>query len=121
MFRALAITAFVALVTACHPQSPPELRVLGTRHEVVYVQVTNPASHAMRLDKLDYKFEAAHQTVAQGELPLGARKVPAGSTVIVEVPLDAEADKPMQLTGELTAELDEIVRIFSVSAQIQPH
>ena len=63
MFRALA---FVAFVTACHPQSPPELRVLGTRHEVVYVQVTNPAPHAMRLEKLDYKFEAAHQTVAEG-------------------------------------------------------
>ena len=118
MYRLVALLAFAA---ACHPQSPPELRVLGTRHEVVYVQVTNPASHAMRLDKLDYKFEAAHETVAQGELPLGAREVPAGSTVIVEVPLDAETDKPMKLIGELTAELDDIERRFSVSAQIQPH
>jgi hypothetical protein len=118
MFRALA---FLAFVTACHPNSPPELRVLDARHQVVYVQVTNPAPHAMRLDKLDYKFEAAHQTVAQGELPLGAREVPGGSTVIVEVPLETDTDKPMQLTGQLTAELDEIVRIFSVSAQIQPH
>jgi len=118
MYRLVALLAFAA---ACHQQSPPELRVLGTRHEVVYVQVTNPASHAMRLDKLDYKFEAAHETVAQGELPLGAREVPAGSTVIVEVPLDAETDKPMKLIGELTAELDDIERRFSVSAQIQPH
>src|SRR6266567_42321 len=120
MYRLLAILT-LGLVVGCHAQKPPELRVLGTRHEVVYVQVTNPASHVMRLDKLDYKFDADGGMVAQGELPLGAREVPAGAAVIVEIPIDTENAKPMKLTGELTAELDEIVRIFQVSAQIQPH
>src|SRR5206468_5674783 len=100
----------------------PELRVLGARHEVVFVQVTNPASHAMRLDKLEYTFAAdTGGTVAQGELPLDAREVPAGGVVVVEVPLDTDSNEPMKLTGQLTAELDEIVRTFQVSAQIQPH
>ena len=118
MYRALLLLALIA----CHPQRTPELRVLGTRHEVVYVQVTNPASHVMRLDRLDYKFEAAHSTVAEGQLPL-ERDVPAGTAVVVEVPLDADAptNTEIHMTGELTAELDDLVRKFEVSAQIQPH
>lgn len=118
MYRALLVLALVA----CHPQRTPELRVIGHRHEVVYVQVTNPASHVMRLDKLDYKFEAAHSMVAQGELPL-ERDVPAGAAVVVEVPLDTETPRntEIHMTGELTAELDDLVRTFAVSAQIQPH
>ena len=118
MYRLLAILALVA----CHPQTQAQLRVLGARKEVVYVQVTNPESRAMRLDKLEYKFAADHGVlVAQGELPLDARVVPAGESAIVEVPLDAETSQAMTMTGELTAELDEIVRTFQVSAQIQPH
>jgi LEA14-like dessication related protein len=119
MYRLAAILA----LAACHPQTQAQLRVIGARKEVVYVQVTNPESHSMRLDKLDYKFAADHGTVtvAQGELPLDARVVPAGATAIVEVPLDADSMQAMTMTGELTAELDEIVRTFQVSAQIQPH
>ena len=118
MYRLLPLL----LVVACHAQLGRLLRVLGTRHEVVYVQVTNPANHVMRLDKLEYKFGAdGGVVVAQGELPLDARVVPAGETAIVEIPLDADSDKAMTMTGELTAELDEIVRTFQVSAQIQPH
>jgi hypothetical protein len=41
--------------------------------------------------------------------------------VVVEVPLDAESDKPMTLQGVLTAELDQIVRTFQVQAQISAH
>ncbi len=109
------------VLAACHAAKPPELRVIGARHEVVYVQVTNPASHVMRLDKLDYKFDADTGTVAEGELPLAGRDVPAGAAVIVEVPLDTDVAAPMKLHGELTAELDDLVRKFEVSAQIQPH
>lgn len=115
------LSLVVLAAVGCHAQRPPELRVLGARHEVVFVQVTNPASHPMRLDKLDYRFEADSRTIAQGELPLDAREVPAGAAIVVEVPLDTDETKPMKLTGELTAELDEIQRIFQVSAQIQPH
>ncbi len=115
----------LAALAACHPQrEAPELHVLGApQHEVVYVQVTNPAPHPMRLDKLDYKFAAdnGRTIVAQGELPLDAREVPEQSAIVVEVPLDVDTTKPMMLTGTLTAELDQIVRNFRVSAQIQPH
>ena len=92
----------------------------ATPHEVVFVQVTNPSTHPMRLTKLEYTFAADGATVSEGELPL-YRDVPAGSAVVVEVPLDSESQRPMTMRGELTAELDQIVRSFAVSAQIQPH
>ena len=108
----------------CHPGQSPQLHVLGVhesrRHEVVFVQVTNPASHAMRLTKLEYKFAAEGVTVSEGAVDL-ARDVPAGSAAVVEVPLESENRAPMTLSGRLTAELDQIVRTFTVSAQVQPH
>jgi hypothetical protein len=121
MFRFLLC---VALLGACHGAKSPELRVLGLHEEpasdVVFVQVTNPESRPMRLTKLEYKFAAAGATVSTGELPL-ERDVPAGAAVVVEVPLAFEPKKPLVLTGTLVAELDEMVREFQISAQIQPH
>ena len=108
---------------ACASSGSPELRVLGVheepRHDVVFVQVTNPASHSMRLTKLEYTFAADGATVSEGEVPL-SRDIPAGAATVVEVPLDSPSEKPLQLSGKLTAELDQIVRIFSISAQVQP-
>jgi hypothetical protein len=57
--------------------------------------------------------------VSEGELAL-ARDVPAGEAVVVEVPLDVASDESLTLRGKLTAELDQIVRIFKVSAQLAP-
>ena len=117
----------VALVVAagCRPGGSPQFRVLGVNaatsaHEVVFVQVTNPETRPMRLTKLEYTFAADGATVSTGEMPI-ERDVPAGSTVVVEVPLDESSPttKPITLEGKLTAELDQIVRIFQVSAQIQ--
>jgi hypothetical protein len=87
----------------------------------VFVQVTNPANRPMRLAKLDYTFLADNRTVSTGQVPLDEREVPAGAAIVLEIPLDTDADKPMTLTGTLTAEQDEIVRDFQVKAQIQPH
>ena len=90
------------------------------RHEVVFVQVTNPASRAMRLTKLEYTFASQGTTVSTGALPL-SREVPAGAFVVVEVPLDMldmRADGPVTLRGKLTAELDQIIRTFTVSATV---
>lgn len=115
--------AFAVAGTGCHGARSPELRVLGVheqpRREVVFVQVTNPASHAMRLTKLEYRFAAEGATVSTGEVSL-AREVPAGAAIVVEIPLDTPSEKPMTLSGKLTAELNQIVQIFSVSAEIQP-
>jgi len=123
---ALLLALGIALGTGlggCHPAGSPELRVLGVheepRHDVVFVQVSNPASHAMRLTKLEYSFAAAGATVSTGEVAL-ARDIPAGAAVVVEIPLDSPSEKPLTLSGKLTAELNQIVQIFSVSAQIQP-
>ncbi|MBA3397043.1 MAG: hypothetical protein H0T89_30720 [Deltaproteobacteria bacterium] len=89
-------------------------------HEVVFVQVTNPASRSMRLTKLEYRFASAGgTTVSEGELQL-YRDVPAGAAVVVEVPMDGGSAEATTLRGELTTELDHLVRIFKVSAQIQP-
>ena len=122
MYRLLFCLALLA--GACHAGKSPELRVLGVHdaaaRDVVFVQVTNPASKPMRLTKLEYTFAAAGQTVSTGEVPL-ERDVPAGAAVVVEVPLDTESAKPMTLKGTLVAELDEMVREFQISAQIQPH
>jgi hypothetical protein len=135
MFRAVLRLAFCsalalagAAATGCGAASSPELRVLGVNdlspQQVVFVQVTNPARQTMRLTKLQYAFEAAGATVSSGELAL-ERDVPAGAAVVVEVPLDhtlAQAPRrPMTLEGKLTAQLDQIVRIFQVSAPIHPH
>jgi len=124
MARSAAALVLVVLgLVGCHPGNSPELRVLGVheqpRHDVVFVQVSNPASHAMRLTKLEYTFAADGATVSTGEVSL-AREVPAGAAVVVEIPLDTPSEKPMTLSGKLTAELNQIVEIFSVSAQIRP-
>jgi hypothetical protein len=117
----LVVFGFVA--TGCQSAARPELRVVGSRHEAVFVQVTNPASQPMRLSKLEYQFSSDDRTVYQDTLQLD-EEVPAGEAIVVEVPLapDAkDAKQPMTLTGTLTAELDQIVRIFQVRAQVQPH
>jgi hypothetical protein len=128
MLRCLVRTICFALAAAalgagCRTGQSPELHVLGVheepRHDVVFVQVTNPASRPMRLTRLEYTFAAAGETVSEGEMAL-AREVPAGAAIVVEIPLDSPSEKPMTLSGKLTAELDQIIQIFSVSAQIVP-
>ena len=119
----IAVSLFGGLATGCRSGPSPELHVLGVqqepRRDVVFVQVTNPASHAMRLTRLEYVFKAAGQTVSTGEMAL-ARDVPAGAAVVVQIPLDSPPERPMMLSGQLTAELDQIVQIFPVSAQVAP-
>jgi LEA14-like dessication related protein len=127
----LAILSVTALAgvgsTGCHSGKSPELRVLGVheepRHDVVFVQVTNPASKPMRLTKLEYTFAADGAKLSEGALSL-ARDVPAGAAVVVEIPLDTPSGlstpPAMTMSGKLTAELNQIVQIFSVSAKIRP-
>jgi LEA14-like dessication related protein len=119
----LVALALGGLAAGCHGGRSPELRVLGVheepRHDVVFMQVTNPARHSMRLTKLAYVFAADGAKVSEGEVAL-AREVPAGAAVVVEIPLTSPSEKPMTMSGKLTAELNQIVQIFSVSAQIQP-
>lgn len=124
MLRLFLIVSLALSAVACHSGKSPQLTVLGVseaaRREVVFVQVTNPASRPMRLTKLEYTFASQGQQISRGEVPL-ARDLPAGAAVVVEVPLDAASEGPVTLRGTLTAELDEIVRIFRVSANVDAH
>jgi LEA14-like dessication related protein len=121
---ALALVLGIA-VTGCPAAQTPSVRVLGvheaSRHEVVFVQVTNPASKPMRLTRLDYVFASQGQTVSEGAVPL-ARELPANSAVVVEVPWTGEAPdgEALTLKGKLTATVDTIVKSFSVSAKVDP-
>jgi LEA14-like dessication related protein len=119
---ALAVVVGIA-VTACTGAQSPSLRVLGVheskRNEVVFVQVTNPASRPMRLTQLEYTFASEGTTVSTGTVRL-ANELPANSAIVVEVPLTGEPpDGALVLRGKLTATVDQIVKSFSVSAQIQ--
>jgi LEA14-like dessication related protein len=120
---ALALVLGIA-VTGCPAAQTPSVRVLGvneaSRAEVVFVQVTNPASKPMRLTRLDYVFASQGQTFSEGAVPL-ARELPANSAVVVEVPLigDAPLGETITLEGKLTATVDQIVKSFSVSAKIE--
>lgn len=98
------------------------LGVHEARESQVFVQVTNPAPRPMKLTKLSYVFASTSDgaTISQGELALH-REIPAGAAAVVEVPLEGEADRPLMLRGTLTAELDQVVRNFELSAQIEPH
>ena len=111
-------------VAACTPAKSPELRVIGvheaTRHEVVFVQVTNPAARPMKLTKLEYTFAAAGSKISEGEVELH-RDVPPNAAIVVEVPLDVPDSDTTEvtLTGKLTAELDQVLRTFKVEAAVK--
>ena len=124
MLRVVLSAVLVIGAIGCTSTKAPELRVLGVREslrtETVFVQVTNPAKRPMRLTKLEYTFASQGATLSEGEVPLW-REVPAGAAVVVEVPLDLDAaEGAVTLRGKLTTELDEIVRTFTVSAQVDP-
>ncbi|HEY0192262.1 MAG TPA: LEA type 2 family protein [Kofleriaceae bacterium] len=121
--RLVQLCLTLALAAGCHANKSPELRVVGLheepRHEVVFVQVTNPASHVMKLTKLEYSFAANGTKISEGEVAL-RREVPAGEAIVVEIPLDRPSETPLTLSGKLTAELNEIEQTFSVSARVDP-
>lgn len=120
----LAVLLALVVATGCQSSTSPQVRVLGVhqaRANHVFVQVTNPAQRPIRLQKLEYVFASSKgTTVSEGSLPL-TREIPAGAVAVLEVPLDAESSEPLMMRGRLTAELDQIVRTFKVSAEIQPH
>lgn len=124
MSRLVVALVIGIAITACTGAKSPSLRVLGvheaSRHEVVFVQVTNPASKPMRLTRLDYVFASQGQTFSEGAVPL-ARELPANSAVVVEVPLmgDAPLGETITLKGKLTATVDQIVKSFAVTAKIE--
>lgn len=118
---------FAVLVglAACTASTAPQLKVLGVERAhhsdsaVVLVEVVNHAQHPMQLERLQYSFGAAG---ASSEVDLD-RTVEAGSSVIVQVPIDlgTTAIPPGQsvmLDGELFAHENAIERTFPVRASV---
>ena len=107
------------VLVACTTANPPALSVVGIHEnasrEVVFVQVTNPAKHPMRITKLQYTFAADGRTTYAGEVRM-SREIQPGAAAVLEVPFDG-AD-PDVLEGELTAELEQVTRRFHVSTNI---
>jgi hypothetical protein len=128
---ALALALGLSSVAACGAATGPQLKVLGLEQQrrieprpqvVLYVEVVNPASRPMRLQKLQYTFAPTGATPSHGEVPL-TRVIDAGAAVVVEVPVsydraEVEPGEPMILRGKLFAELDRIERTYSVSAEV---
>jgi len=124
MSRSAVVLALTLALAACHSAASPQVRVLGVHQAPashVFVQVTNPAQRPLHLQKLEYTFASSKgTTVDEGELRL-EREIPAGAVVVLDIPLDAESSETLMLRGRLTAELDQIVRTFKVTGEIQPH
>lgn len=124
MSRLAVALSFALSLAACQSSTSPQVRVLGVHQAPashVFVQVTNPAQRPMHLQKLEYVFASSKgTTVAEGEMPL-EREIPAGAVAVLEVPLDSTSSETLQLRGKLTAELDQIVRTFKVTGEVQPH
>jgi hypothetical protein len=116
----------------CASTSNPRLKVLAvepqrrtepSRSVMLYVEVSNPASRPMRLQKLQNTFAASGERAASaGEVSL-TRTIDPGAAVVVEVPVtieggDLSPGETLTLRGKLYAELDRMVRTFSVSADV---
>jgi hypothetical protein len=138
MFRSRLHVVTIALLlglAACVSSGQPKLKVLSVEQTarpapqssamVLFVEVTNPASRPLRLQRLQYSFEASVKVAGVepvvGEVLL-SRTVEAGAAVVVEVPLTLDRALPvgeeMTLAGRLYATQDELQRSFVVSAKI---
>lgn len=129
LFAVVALLAGWAVGAGCYSSVAPQLTVLGVQptakpqQQVVFVQVTNQVGRTLRLQRLEYTFAASGSTKAWpaqvGELTL-ARDVPAGSTVVLEVPLRDEgaATGPVTLSGHLITERDRIETSYPIHAAV---
>lgn len=122
--------ALCSTVAACGAATQPQLKVLSMeragrepgRNMVLFVEVVNPASRPMRLQRLQYTFASAGVRQPGGEVQL-TRVVEPGAAVVVEVPVSIAAEawsagQRLTLAGRLYAEQDELVRSFAVTADV---
>jgi LEA14-like dessication related protein len=127
----VAASLAVGFASGCASTQSPQLKVLAVepqrrvqprRAVVLYVEVVNPAARPMRLQRLQYTFAASGERTSTGEVPL-TRIIEPGAAVVVEVPVTIESSdltpgETLTLRGKLYAELDRMVRTFSVSAEV---
>ncbi len=114
----------------CGASTQPQLKVLSVessgrepgRPMVLFVEVVNPATRPMRLQRLQYAFASAGVRQPGGEIQL-TRVVEPGAAVVVEVPVSLASEswsggRRLTLAGRLFAEQDELVRSFDVMADV---
>lgn len=90
---------------------------------VMFVEVVNPTGDQIRLDRFEYRLRAESWFNTHGKIPL-RRRVDAGSSVVVEIPvaidrgkLDAKDQVPYVLTGQIWTREDQVERSWSVEAK----
>lgn len=114
----------------CGAAAHPELRVLSVEHGppsasrtvLLFVEVVNPATQPMQLQRLEYSFAAAGAARPVSAVQL-TRVVEAGASVVVEVPVTVDgaawpAGQHLTLAGRLYAEQDQLQRSFPVVAEV---
>ncbi len=124
--RALPALAIAAVLTVGCASSRPEVKVLGVSQArratdsstlVVFVEVVNPSSTALQLSRLEYQLEASSWFRTRGKVALG-RSVGAGSSAVVEIPVEASSDVPSgaayALSGKLFARENRVERSWKV-------
>ncbi len=116
--------AVLLALGACTASTAPQLKVLGVErahhsdNAVVLLEVVNHAQHPMQLERLQYSFGAAGAAEVDVD-----RTVEAGSSVIVQVPIDLGTTaippgKAVELDGELYAHENAIEQTFQVRASV---
>jgi hypothetical protein len=120
------LAAVSLTLSGCLAATSPKMTVLGVQSAarsgdgVVILQVTNPANRPLRVQKLEYTFAAKGGEPTSGVVSV-LRDIPAGSTVVVEVPIDPyQVGVPVQLRGRLVTLLDQIVTSYPVNAMVSP-
>lgn len=134
MRRTLVFLVSIALAiwggAGCYSAAAPQLTVLGVqpsvqpRQQVVFVQITNRVGRSLRVQRLDYTFASSRTMTPAWQPQVGellvARDIPAGSTVVLEVPLAGGDDTMLTLSGNLITQRDQIVTSYPIRAQFQP-
>jgi hypothetical protein len=126
------VLAGTLLVAACAGPSP-QVKVLGAeqgrvhrpgaRVLTVFVEVVNPTGRDLALSRLEYDFQAKDVFAERGHVDLD-RRIGAGSTAVVEIPVPVDARAlarmggvPYRLVGRLYAQADPGERFWSVSVK----
>lgn len=129
----VAVVALALALTACGAGRQPQFKVLSVesaaaarpRDLVLFVEVVNPATRPLELQRLQYRFEPAVHVAGvrpiHGEVAL-ARTIEAGAAIVVEVPLPIDDALPrgeeLTLAGRLYTTQDDLQRSFAVHARV---
>jgi hypothetical protein len=95
----------------------------GARFLTVFVEVVNPTNRDLALSRLEYDLQAKDVFADKGNVAL-TRRVGAGSTAIVEIPVPVDGavaghlhGVPYRLVGRLYAHADHVERFWSVAVK----